>query len=307
MLTEERRTKIQELMRQKNTVSICELAGLFGTSEMTARRDLDELQQRGVCERIHGGARRVRPPEPRNAIYPSFWQREHCQAREKEAIGRAAAALVAPGDVIVVDTGTTAACLAQALLNAEPITLITNSLRVIDLLQDASQVTLICPGGTLFLEDRHTSGGDLAFVGALAVSTLRGLRAKKAFISTSGFTIADGAFNASQFQAEIKRVLIDIAEEAILIVDHTKFGRVDGFLVASARAFSKVITDTLAPAADVAALRALGIQVIQVEPAENAVAPDRPYLRATSRPGRSNGDCGTQAASEQSTDRPPGG
>ena len=107
MLTEERRSKIQELLVQKTTVSISDLAGLFGISEMTIRRDLDELENRGICQRIHGGAVALRVMEYRNPVYPSYWQRERCQAKEKVAIGRAAAALVQPGDVVTIDTGST--------------------------------------------------------------------------------------------------------------------------------------------------------------------------------------------------------
>jgi DeoR/GlpR family transcriptional regulator of sugar metabolism len=188
---------------------------------------------------------------------------------EKAAIGRAAAALVRPGDIIAIDSGTTAAHLARALRTTDPITVITNSLRVLDQLQDTTQIALICPGGTLSVEDRNASGGDLAFVGPIAVSTLRGFRPKKAFISTSGITLADGISNASLFQAEIKQVLIDIAEEAILITDHTKFGQVHGFLVSSVKAFSKIITDALAPPHDLDQLRDMGIAVILVEPAED--------------------------------------
>lgn len=123
------------------------------------------------------------------------------------------------------------------------------------------------------MEDRNISGGDLAFVGPIAVSTLRNFRPKKAFISTSGITVADGISNASLFQAEIKRILIDIAEEAILITDHTKFGQVHGFLVSGMDAFSKIITDTLAPPHDVEILRDMGIDVILVEPAEDTGVP----------------------------------
>ncbi len=290
MLMEERRSKTQALLTQKNTVTIAELAQAFRTSEMTIRRDLDELEARGVCQRIHGGAVALRITDYHNTGYPGFFERERCRVSEKIAIGRAAAAMVRPGDVIVIDSGTTAAYMARALRTSAPITVITNSIRVLDHLQDATQVTLICPGGTLSMEDRYSSGGDLAFVGPITVATLRGLRARKAFITTAGFTLADGISNASLFQAEIKGVLIDIAEEAILITDHTKFGRVLGFLVAGVKSFSTIITDTLAPASDVDALRAMGIKVIQVEPAADGDVLVGTVAAAPSGADLSNGD-----------------
>jgi DeoR/GlpR family transcriptional regulator of sugar metabolism len=270
MLPEERRARIQDLLSQKSSVTISELAGQFGTSEMTVRRDLDELEARGVCQRIHGGATSLRIQENRPPPYPSYPQRERCQVREKIAIGQAAAALVRPGDVIAVDSGTTAAYLARALRTIYPLTVITNSLRVLDQLHDIIQIALISPGGTLLLEERTVPSGDLVFVGPIAVQTLRSFRPSKAFISAAGITVVDGISNAGLYQAEVKRTLIEIADEAILIADYSKFGRVAGFLVASVKSFTRVITDTAAPEQDVAGLRALGVEVIQVEPASEA-------------------------------------
>ena len=140
MLPEDRRSRIQDLLSQKSPVTVSELAELFGASEMTVRRDLDELEARGVCQRIHGGATSLRVQEYRPPPYPPNPQREQCQVREKMAIGQAAAALVRPGDVIAVDSGTTAAYLAQALRAIYPLTVITNSIRVLDQLHDIIQI-----------------------------------------------------------------------------------------------------------------------------------------------------------------------
>jgi DeoR/GlpR family transcriptional regulator of sugar metabolism len=272
MLPEERRSRIQQQLSQRTTVSVAELAEEFGTSEMTVRRDLDELEARGVCQRIHGGAVSLRVQVYRAPTYVTYEQREQCQVREKIAIARAAAAMVRPGEVIAIDSGTTAAYLAQALRQSYPLTVVTNSIRALDQLYDLPHVTLISPGGTLSAEDRNASGGDLTFVGPLAVAVLRSLRPAKAFIGASGLTMSDGITNAALFQAEIKRILIETSEEAILIADHTKFGQASGFLVAGVRAFCKVVTDVAAPAEDVEALRRQGIEVILVEPAPAAQA-----------------------------------
>ncbi len=279
MLVADRRSRIRDIIERQNIVGIAELAGVFGTSAMTIRRDLDELTARGVCQRTYGGAIALRTPESRPAghtldpAYPTFQQREYAQVREKLAIARAAAALVSAADVIAIDSGTTAACLARELRSSAPITVITNSIRIISQLQDVPQITLVCPGGIMSSADRSILGGDLAFVGPIAVSTLRTLHAKKAFITTSGLTVAKGVSNTSLFQAEIKRVLIEIADEAILLTDHTKFGQAHGFLVAPPAAFTKIITDTAAPPEDVSALRAMGVDVIEVAPSEDVSVP----------------------------------
>lgn len=279
MLSEERRSRIEELLAQQPTVVISELAELFGTSEMTIRRDLDELESRGICQRIHGGAMSLRI-QYHNVVYPLFSAREQAQALEKAAIGRAAAELVQWGETIAVDSGTTAANMAYALRDHSPLTVITNSMRVMDQLYDVTNITVISPGGTLSVEGISPGGGDLAFVGPLTASTLRSFRPSKAFISTSGLTISDGIFNASLPQAEVKRILIEIAEQVILITDHSKFGQASGFIFASVDAVHTVITDVAVPQQDVKRLRSMGIRVVLVEPAAEAMP-----LRSAIMPG----------------------
>ncbi|MBC7233615.1 MAG: DeoR/GlpR transcriptional regulator [Chloroflexi bacterium] len=281
MLAEERRAKIQELLTQKPTVVIAELAEQFGTSEMTIRRDLDELEARGICQRIHGGAMSLRILEYQN-LYPPFPAREQFQVREKSAIGRAAAAMVQRGELIAIDSGTTAAHMAYALRDHAPVTVLTNSLRVMEQLYDVLNITVISPGGTLSTEGVGAGispgSGDLAFVGPITISTLRSFRPRKAFISTSGFSIPDGISNASLPQAEVKRMLIEIADEIILIADHTKFGRLSNFIFAPIERVHKVVTDIAAPQEEVEKLRKLGIEVILVEPAEEVMPLRVPVL-----------------------------
>lgn len=282
MLAEERRSKIQEILTYKNSVSIAELVEQFGTSEMTIRRDLDELEARGVCQRIHGGAMSLRVMEYRSTVYPPFALREQAQAAEKIAIAHAAAALIKPGDTVAIDSGTTAAYLAYVLRDFNAITVISNSLQVLAQLYDVTGIHLVSPGGTLSLEGMNAGGGDLSFVGPVANTTLSSFRPNLAFISASGVSITDGLSNVGLFQAEIKRTLIDISEQAVLITDHTKFGQASGVIVASLERIDQVITDSQAPAQDVQKLRLMGISVTLVEPSQEAVA-----LRAAFIPGLS--------------------
>jgi DeoR family transcriptional regulator, fructose operon transcriptional repressor len=295
MLAEERRAKIREILSQKSTITISELVDLFGTSEMTIRRDLDELEVRGICQRIYGGAMSLRVTEYPNTVYPTFSYREQAQSMEKTAIAKAGVNLVHSGDTVAIDSGTTAAYLAHALRASSSITVISNSLGVLAQLYDISSINLVSPGGTLSQENMNAGGGDLLFVGPITNTTLRNFRPNIAFIGTSGITIKDGISNLSLFQAEIKRTLIDIAEEVILITDHTKFGLASGFLVAGVQQFHKVITDVLAPRDDVEMLRALGVEVILVEPDRDQIHlsplpvtffPNKPRIE-TSEPGSS--------------------
>jgi DeoR/GlpR family transcriptional regulator of sugar metabolism len=240
---------------------------------MTIRRDLDVLAGRGKCQRIRGGAMALRRPENRNYAYPSYFSREQVQAGEKRALAQAAAALIRPGDTIALDSGTTMTMLAEAARNHEGITVISNSLQVLDRLRNAPGVVAISPGGILAVEDMGL--GEVSFAGPMTVSALRAFRPRRAFISASGVELGIGIFNAGLFQAEIKRTLMEIAAEAILVVDSTKFGRANGVLVASLDRFSTVITDTGASEAVLSGLRRAGLEVVLVEPAAEA-APEEP-------------------------------
>jgi DeoR/GlpR family transcriptional regulator of sugar metabolism len=264
MLAEERRSRIQDLIVEKSVVTLAELAILFETSEMTIRRDLDALAERGVCHRIRGGAMSLRPPDNRGLAYPHYFSREQVQVREKRGIAQAALALIQAGDTVALDSGTTMTMLAEAVRGAEGITVISNSLQVLERLRNAPGVVAISPGGILTIEDM--GAGEMSFAGPLTVSALRAFRPRRAFISASGVKLDEGIFNAGLFQAEIKRTLIDIAGEAILVTDSSKFGRANGILVTPLTRFRTIITDTGASQDVVATLRQSGIQVILADP-----------------------------------------
>jgi DeoR/GlpR family transcriptional regulator of sugar metabolism len=259
---------------------------------MTIRRDLDELAERGICQRIHGGAMRLRVVENSSTSYPTYLMREQAQAAEKIAIARAAAALVQPGDTIAIDGGTTAAYLARALRSVEGITVISNSLNILQELSDLPSIVCISPGGMVVIEDVRVAGGEWTFAGPVAVTGLRSFRPRLAFLGSSGITLAHGTSDMRPYQVEIKRTLMDISEQAILIADYTKFGRARGMIVAPATAFHRIITDSGSPVADVVALRQLGIDVTVVEPALDAPAAHSAKGSEAHRAaaGRQNGD-----------------
>jgi DeoR family transcriptional regulator, fructose operon transcriptional repressor len=273
MLAEERRSHILDLLAQKSVVTLAELSAHFGTSEMTIRRDLDVLAEHGACQRIRGGAMALRKPENRNYAYPPYFSREQVQAGEKRAIARTAASLIRPGDTVALDSGTTMTMLADEARNLEGITVISNSLQVLDRLRNAPGVVAVSPGGILAVEDM--GAGEVSFAGPMTVSALRAFRPRRAFISASGVELGSGIFNAGLFQAEIKRTLIEIAAESILVVDSSKFGRANGVLVTTLGRFSSVITDSGVSEQTLAALRRSVREVVVVEPATE-VAPEDP-------------------------------
>ncbi len=258
----ERQTRILQLINERQSISVTELSAEFGVSEMTIRRDLARLEERGVLRRTHGGAVLLKYP-PGDLPY---YAREGTQLAEKEAIARLAVELVEDGDTIVLDAGTTIAHFARRLIGKRHLTVITNSLYVVNILIGAPDITVIHTGGTLW---EPTA----SFVGPLAVAALRRFTAGKAFLATPAISLEAGVTNSNLYEAEVKAVMLEIARQKILLVDHTKFGRTSYAIVAPIQAFDCLITDEGTPADTVARIRSAGVDVRVAPLQEPAAAP----------------------------------
>jgi DeoR/GlpR family transcriptional regulator of sugar metabolism len=214
---DERRRLIAQRLRQHGSVSVSGLEAEFGISPMTARRDLDELERRGVAQRTHGGA--VLPGLASHE--DSFLQRLEVEVDAKERLAEAALALLEPGEAVFVDSSTTAYFAARRIVRENlRCTLLTNAVPVMDLLYevDAGQVELVGAGGTLRKLTR-------SFVGPLAVRAIESHFADHVIFSVRGVT-ADGLLSdPDPLEAEVKRAMIARAREAILLVDASKFDR----------------------------------------------------------------------------------
>jgi DeoR family transcriptional regulator of aga operon/DeoR family fructose operon transcriptional repressor len=266
VLAVERLEQIADHIRRHRTASIWELSEKLGTSEATIRRDLAKLEKQGYLRRVRGGAVALSPAFP---DIP-FEVRVQQMVAEKRAIAQAAAALVAHGETIAIDSGSTAACFARALRNHRALTVVTNSERVAHALYDCPDVSVIATGG-LFLDiSRDSEGrpqrGDVVMAGPVALETLRRFRPDKTFLGTAGITIADGMSNRHLSQAEIKRLMAEIGKEVILLSDHTKFGQTTAYLVAPVHVLDRVVTDSGLEAEYRTALEERGIDVIVAEP-----------------------------------------
>lgn len=269
MIAAQRLHQISEQLRILHVVSIASLSKVFGVSEMTIRRDLMQLEKMGLCRRTHGGAVSTHGVLTRDIDYR---QREQLHVAEKIAIGRAAAVMVQEGETIAIDAGTTTAQLAVSLKGRRNITVITNSLRVLDQLCDSPGITLISTGGTVApAMDGEFGHGDHFLVGPLAEATLRRFRPNKAFMGTTGLTITDGLTNSVIEQAELKRLMMELSAEVILLADHSKFGRVASSVAGPVTLLHRVITDSGISPEMKRALEERGIEVIVVEPAEDVL------------------------------------
>src|SRR3954449_1788144 len=214
VLAEARRREIAERLRATGAVTVAEVEERFGVSPMTARRDLAELERRGVVRRTHGGA--VLPTI--SAHEDSFARRLDVDADAKLRLAVAAVHLLTPRETIFLDSSTTTYYVARRLVETGlAATVLTNSLAVMELLfkQGGPGVEVIGIGGTLRRLTR-------SFVGPFAVRTVQGHFADRLFLSVKGVAANGMLTDADPLEAELKRTMIEQAGESVLLIDHSK-------------------------------------------------------------------------------------
>jgi DeoR/GlpR family transcriptional regulator of sugar metabolism len=250
MFAAERRKAIADLVRSSGAISIRDLALQVRVSEVTVRRDLQALESDGLIKRQHGGAMPVTdlPPEP------TYAEKRHTASTEKAAIARAAAALVQDGDAIVIGAGTTTMALAEELRGRTELTVMTNSLLVAQAFADCPRVEVILTGGML-------RGSILAMVGSAAEVALAGMHADRTFLSGNGLSATNGLSTPNQMVAGIDRAMAAAGREVVVLADHTKFVRNSVVQTVPASDIQVLVTDPAAPAAELARLRDLGVEV----------------------------------------------
>jgi DeoR/GlpR family transcriptional regulator of sugar metabolism len=252
MLPDERRRLIAVRLRQHGSVSVSSLEAEFDISPMTARRDLDELERRGVARRTHGGA--MLPGL--SGHEDSFLQRLEVAVEAKERLAEEALTLIEPGEAVFVDSSTTGYVTARRIVRENlKCTLLTNSVPIAQLVSelDAPQVEVIGAGGTLRKLTR-------SFVGPQAIRTIEAHFADHVLFSVRGLTAEGFLTDPDPLESEVKRAMIMRARHAVVLVDGSKFDRPALTQIAHVREIGLV----LAADVDESALRPLvraGIEV----------------------------------------------
>jgi len=246
----ERQQTLMRLLEQNGRLSIALICEKFAISEATARRDLDALAEQGLIQRVHGGAIPVRRAAPEQPIL----QRTNEQDDEKTHIGRAAAALVNDGETIFLGSGTTVLEVAQHLAN-RTMTVITNSLPVINLLAPQPNINLIVLGGML----RPT---ELSFIGHITEQALYELRADKVIIGTRSISFEHGLMNDYLPETQTDRAILNIGREVIVVADHSKWGTVSTAFLAPLSRVHTLVTDDGVDQEMVEVIRGQGIEVV---------------------------------------------
>ncbi|HVO44437.1 MAG TPA: DeoR/GlpR family DNA-binding transcription regulator [Aggregatilineales bacterium] len=247
----ERQEQLLRLVEQQQRITVDEVCRAFSVSMATARRDLEALASRGKVQRVHGGALAVRqaPPEPPVLL------RETEQADEKRRIGATAASLVKDGETVFVSSGTTTLEVARHLRGVHNLTVITNSLPVINTLAGLQDITVVSLGGLL----RHS---ELSFIGHLTEQALAEVSTDKVFIGIHAIDIEKGLTNHYLPETMTDRAILHIGREVIVVADHTKCGQVSTALVAPITAMHTLVTDAGTTTEFIEALTAHGIRVV---------------------------------------------
>jgi DeoR/GlpR family transcriptional regulator of sugar metabolism len=253
LFLEERRLEILDRINQAGRAAVSELSQQFGVSEVTIRADLQALAERNLVVRTHGGAIAAL----RGPYELSLATRRQQQVLEKGRIGTAAAALVADGDAIFLDSSSTALAIAQNLKSCRDLTVITNCLTIAQELIDAHGVMVVLIGGTLRRETASLVGGE-------DLGRLLRFNIQKGFFGAHGISVAEGLTDVSLAEAEVKRPIVTMCREVIAVLDATKWGRVGLASFASLTQVHRIITDSRAPVDQIAPVRLAGVEVVLV-------------------------------------------
>lgn len=253
-----RHAKIIELMEKKNVISIKELAQELGCTEMTVRRNLDELQKKEFVRREHGYAYLLTP-----AKSTDYYVEIQENALEKKAIAAAALTYLTPGNSICLDSGTTIQQMVEQLPEGLPLSVITPSLTAALTLSSKKEVQVLLPGGFLHHSNRTLLLED--------TGVLQKYQVDLAFLSCRSFQVPGGAFEHSQTMTTTKRALASIASRRILLLDYSKWNVSSICNSIPLSALDVIITDNKAPEKSVQEAAALGKEILIVNPASAQV------------------------------------
>jgi DeoR/GlpR family transcriptional regulator of sugar metabolism len=234
-LARQRQTMILEQVREHGAVRVADLVMALGVSDMTIRRDLEILQERGLLEKVHGGAAAI---ESSPLFEPGFAAKSSLMQAEKLAIAGAAASLVEPGTAIALSAGTTTFAMARHLTDIPGLTVLTNSVPVADVLYKDGR-----PDQTVILSGGVRTPSD-ALVGPFAVEVIRSLHVDMVFMGTHGMDARSGFTTPNILEAETNKALIETGRRLVVLADHTKWGTIGISSVGKLEGADTIITDT---------------------------------------------------------------
>ena len=244
----ERYESILAMLNRLKKVSVQDLTQKLGVSEVTVRKDLSFLEERGKLIRIHGGA--VLAEDEGHLRTIAIRQAEH--AAEKQAIARKARELIRPGETLFIDAGSTCAAFAREIRDME-LRVVTNSLYAILELADSAGISLFSTGGSFRPEA-------CSFIGPGAMQTIASVQIDTCFMGTTGFS-TDGVFSSQNvIESQLKRATVQASRRVVMLVDHSKYGTTACSVFARAGDIDVLVIDS--GIGDRQAVAALGMEVV---------------------------------------------
>jgi DeoR/GlpR family transcriptional regulator of sugar metabolism len=238
VLAQQRQERILAELRRSGAVRVADLTDLLGVSDMTVRRDLEQLAGEGVARKVHGGAVLA----GKVAFEPGFAAKSQLAQPAKQAIAEHAAGLIQPGAAIALSAGTTTWAMASYVASIAGLTVVTNSTTVADVitsLDTANQVTVILTGGV-----RTPSA---ALVGPVADRTIASMHVDQLFLGVHGMDLRAGFTTPNLAEATTNRVLVESAREVVVLADSSKWGVVGLADIGPLSLATTVITDDALP------------------------------------------------------------
>ena len=238
-------------LQTRGSVEINQLCRVLGVTEMTIRRDLDELARKGGVVRTHGGALLS---EDNILTEPPFDIRNARNLEEKEAVARAALGMITDGQKIILDSGTTTFSLAKMLDNSKRLIVVTNAINIATELNLRSNISVIPVGG----EMRKNT---LSCVGHIAENTIRNLRVDITFLGISGIGETGNLTSTSIVESGVKKAMIESGKQTVVLADSSKIGREELAVVTNLKDVDLFITDSKAPEKLIKQYRKEGVKI----------------------------------------------
>lgn len=232
MLKDQRLNTIKDILDANGIVEVANLTDRLGVTEMTVRRDLKQLEEEGVLQRIHGGAKLI---EQLSAKELSHYEKQEINIDEKIHIAKQICSLITAEDTIFLGPGTTLE-LVYDYLTVLPLRVVTNSIHIFNKFNQNNMYDLILIGGSY----RPRTG---AFVGSIANQALSQLRVRKAFIGVNGVN-QNQIFTSNEEEGTTQGIILDNAQERYVVADYSKINKEDFYSFYNLDEATALITDS---------------------------------------------------------------
>ncbi|QGZ66799.1 DeoR/GlpR family DNA-binding transcription regulator [Paraburkholderia acidisoli] len=250
MLTDQRKKAILEALKREGQVLAGELSTRFGVSEDTVRRDLRELAAEGLLQRVHGGALPASP-----AVAP-IAQRRGMEVAAKRRIAQQAAAMIEPGQVVIVDGGTTSALLVECLAPTLAATIVTHSPAIAVALAEHATIDVVLIGGKLY---KHS----VVTVGAAAVEAIAHIHADLYFMGVTGVHAQAGLSTGDFEESYVKRALAARAAETVVLASAAKLNAASPYRIGPIEMAQTLVVERSTSAQLLEPIEAAGVTVMR--------------------------------------------